>query len=40
MTEPQGQALLQQGFDGYLSKPFDVRSLIRLIEEKTAVAQL
>ncbi len=40
MTEAQGQALLQQGFDGYLSKPFDVRSLIRLIEEKTAVAQL
>ena len=33
LTEAQGQALLQQGFDGYLSKPFDVHSLIRLIDQ-------
>ena len=34
MTEAAGQALLQEGFDGYLGKPFDVRSLISLIEQK------
>ena len=33
LTEAQGQALLQGGFRGYLSKPFDLRSLIDLIEE-------
>lgn len=33
LTEADGQMLLQAGFDGYLSKPFDARSLIRLIEE-------
>lgn len=27
----QGQALLQEGFDSYISKPFDVRALIELI---------
>lgn len=32
----EGQALLQAGFDGYLSKPFDVQGLIDLIDEKTA----
>ena len=31
-----GQALLQEGFDACLSKPFDVRSVIQLIEEKAA----
>ncbi len=36
LTDAKGQALLQAGFDGYLSKPFDVRSLIRLIEQKTS----
>jgi len=35
LTDAQGQALLQAGFDGYLSKPFEVRSLIQLIVEKT-----
>lgn len=34
LTEAKGQELLQQGFDGFLSKPFDVRSLRKLIEEK------
>ena len=38
LTDGQGQALLQEGFDGYLNKPFDVRSLIQLIEEKTPEA--
>ena len=36
LGEGDGQALLQEGFDGYLSKPFEVRSLIELIEEMTA----
>jgi len=34
MTEAQGQALLQDGFDFFLSKPFETRSLLQLIEEK------
>ena len=33
MSEAQGQSLLQDGFQGFLAKPFDVRSLIRLIEQ-------
>lgn len=33
LTDAQGQALLQQGFDGYLAKPFDTSSLVRLIDE-------
>ena len=35
LTEAEGQALMQQGFDGYLSKPFHVSSLVQLIEKKT-----
>jgi DNA-binding response OmpR family regulator len=38
MTDARGHALLQAGFDGYLNKPFDVHSLIRLIEERAATA--
>jgi DNA-binding response OmpR family regulator len=34
LSEAQGQALLQAGFDGYIGKPFDVRSLVELIEHK------
>jgi len=34
MSEAQGQSLLQQGFDAYLSKPFDVRTLRELIGAK------
>lgn len=34
LTDAEGQALLQEGFDGYLSKPFEVRSLIELIDAK------
>lgn len=29
----RGEALLQEGLDAYLSKPFEVRSLVRLIED-------
>ena len=32
MTDARGQALIQDGFDGYLSKPFEIRALIRLLE--------
>ncbi len=31
LPEARGQALLQEGFDGYLSKPFDARSLLQLM---------
>jgi excisionase family DNA binding protein len=33
ITEGQGQMLLQDGFDHYLRKPFEVRRLIELLEE-------
>lgn len=36
MTDGQGQAYLQQGFDAYLRKPFEVRPLVRLIEQTNA----
>jgi len=38
LTAPEGQALLQEGFDGYVTKPFETRTLIRMIEEKTALS--
>ncbi len=38
LSDARGQALLQEGFHGYLSKPFEAQSLIRLIEAKTNVA--
>ena len=38
MSEAQGQSLLQQGFDAYLSKPFDVRTLRELIEANVTTA--
>lgn len=38
LSDAEGQALSQAGFDGYLSKPFDVRSLIELIEKKRDTA--
>jgi len=34
MTDAEGQALLQEGFDAYVSKPFDITTLVRLIEDK------
>jgi excisionase family DNA binding protein len=33
-----GQALLQVGFDAYLSKPFEVQSLLRLLEPRATGA--
>jgi len=38
MTDGKGQALMQDGFDAYLSKPFDARTLIELIEERRSAA--
>ncbi|MFQ5414590.1 MAG: response regulator [Phycisphaerae bacterium] len=38
LTEAEGHALLQDGFHGYLSKPFETRSLIRLIEADAGVS--
>jgi len=35
LTEARGQALLQDGFDAFLGKPFDARSLVRLMESAT-----
>ncbi|HUU83818.1 MAG TPA: response regulator [Phycisphaerae bacterium] len=37
ITEGQGQALMQDGFDNYLRKPFEIRQLIQAIEELVAV---
>lgn len=36
LTDGDGQALIQHGFDGYLSKPFEVASLIALIDRVTS----
>lgn len=35
LSEAQGSELIQAGFDSYLSKPFDVRQLIHLIDAKS-----
>ena len=37
LTDGQGQALMQKGFDGYLKKPFHIRKLIETIEEAVAI---
>ena len=39
MNEARGQGLLQEGFHAFLAKPFDVRSLIRLIEQFSPAQQ-
>jgi excisionase family DNA binding protein len=39
LTEGKGQALVQDGFDAYLSKPFDVRTLVQLIESRNSDSQ-
>lgn len=36
LSDADGQALLQEGFDGYLSKPFDTVTLVRMIKERVA----
>ena len=33
LSEARGAQLLQEGFDSYLAMPFEIRNLIRLIEE-------
>jgi excisionase family DNA binding protein len=38
LSEGNGQALVQDGFDAYLSKPFELRALIQLIENNSAAA--
>lgn len=40
MTEARGQALLQEGFHAFLTKPFDVRSLVRLIQDHASVSHV
>ena len=37
LTEGEGQALLQQGFDAYLCRPFDVKQVVQCIEETTSI---
>lgn len=37
LTEGEGQALLQQGFDGYLCKPFDISQMIQCIDETLSI---
>ncbi len=37
MDEARGQELLQDGFQAFVAKPFDVRSLMRLIEQHAMV---
>ncbi|MAE64346.1 MAG: regulator [Phycisphaeraceae bacterium] len=37
LTDGQAQALVSNGFDGYLKKPFHVRQVIEAIEDATAV---
>jgi len=36
LSDPDGQALLQVGFDAYLAKPFDLQSFVTLIERNTS----
>lgn len=37
LTEGEGNALLQQGFDSYLCKPFDMRQLVQAIDEAASI---
>ena len=37
LTEGEAQALLQQGFDSHLSKPFDVRDVMECIDQALAI---
>ena len=40
MSDGQGQALLQDGFAGYLSKPFEIDALVRMIEQTASLVPL
>ena len=37
LTEGEGHALLQQGFDAYLCRPFDVKKMIECIDDALAI---
>lgn len=37
LSEPEAAALIQKGFDGYVSNPSDATEVIRKIEEVTAI---
>jgi excisionase family DNA binding protein len=37
LTEGEGQALLQQGFDGYLCRPLDIKKIIQCIDESISI---
>lgn len=37
LTDGQSHQLIQNGFDGYLKKPFHVRQVIEAVEETTAI---
>ena len=37
LTEGESQALLQQGFDSHLVRPFDIRQLIECIEDNLSI---
>jgi len=37
ITEGQGQALVQEGFDGYLRKPFHLRQLIQTVDDALSI---
>ena len=37
LTDGQANQLMQNGFDGYLKKPFHVRQVIETVEEATAI---
>ena len=37
LTDGQAQHLIQNGFDGYLKKPFHVRQVIEAVEDATAI---
>lgn len=37
LARPRGETLLQAGFDAYLSKPFETRTLLLLFDEKFAL---
>lgn len=37
LTEGEAQALLQQGFDGYLCRPFDIKQLVQCVDDAMAI---
>jgi len=37
ITEGQGQALIQDGFDNYLRKPFEIRQLIQIVDDALSI---